>query len=185
MVTIHSTTTAKDKKIGKGVTIHYAIHPTPFGDCLLAVTARGVCWLSFLSPTGRRQAVVELKQRWPQALFQERPEITRPVAERIFSSSRRRDGAIDLFVQGTDFQMKVWKALLAIPSGSVASYEAVAKRVGAPRAARAVGSAVANNPVSYLIPCHRVIRKSGALGNYGGGVARKQALLAWEAARQP
>jgi AraC family transcriptional regulator of adaptative response/methylated-DNA-[protein]-cysteine methyltransferase len=105
------------------------------------------------------------------------------VAERIFSASRRRTGTIDLFVQGTNFQIKVWEALLTIPAGSVASYEEMARRIGAPTATRAVASAVAENPVSYLIPCHRVIRKSGAFGNYGGGATRKKALLGWEAAR--
>jgi AraC family transcriptional regulator of adaptative response/methylated-DNA-[protein]-cysteine methyltransferase len=183
MITIHGVTPGQLKSRGAGLAIGFGIHPNPFGECLLATTERGICWLSFVSPHDRQEAIAGLRQRWSGALLHERPETTRPVAERIFSASRRRTGTIDLFVQGTNFQIKVWEALLTIPAGSVASYEEMARRIGAPTATRAVASAVAENPVSYLIPCHRVIRKSGAFGNYGGGATRKKALLGWEAAR--
>ena len=188
MVTIHSVTPGQLKNRGAGLTIGFGIHPSPFGECLLAMTERGICWLSFIDPNDRQAAIAELAQQWRAALLQERPEMTRPVAERIFPSSRPSAGApatpsIDLFVQGTNFQINVWEALLTIPPGSVASYEEMARRIGAPTATRAVASAIARNPVSFLIPCHRVIRKSGAFGNYRWGAARKKALLGWETAR--
>jgi len=185
IVTIHAVTPGQMKSLGAGLTIRYGVHPTPFGDCLLAVTERGICWLSFLTPQGRDGAVADLRHYWGGALLQERPQATRPVTERIFPPSGRGGGLLDLLVHGTNFQVKVWEALLTIPPGAVASYQEIARRVGAPAATRAVGTAVGQNPVSYLIPCHRVIRKSGAFGNYGGGVARKKALLGWEAARFP
>jgi AraC family transcriptional regulator, regulatory protein of adaptative response / methylated-DNA-[protein]-cysteine methyltransferase len=188
MVTIHAVTPGQLKNHGAGLTIRFGVHPSPFGECLLAVTERGICWLSFIDPRDRDVAVADLRHYWDGAILQERPQATRPLAERIFRPSRRAAGApappaIDLFVQGTNFQIKVWEALLAIPPGAVASYQEIARRIGAPHATRAVGTAIGHNPVSYLIPCHRVIRKSGAIGNYGGGVARKKALLGWEAAR--
>ncbi len=182
IVTIHAVTPGQLKSRGAGLTIQYGVHPTPFGDCLLAVTERGICWLSFITPRDRDAAVADLRQYWAGARLHERPQVTRPVAERIFRLSQR-GGVIDLFVQGTNFQVKVWEALLTIPPGAVASYQEIARKIGAPTATRAVGTAVGQNPVSYLIPCHRIIRKSGAFGNYGGGVARKKALLGWEVAR--
>lgn len=182
-VTIHAVTPGELKNRGAGLTIRYGIHPTPFGDCLLATTDRGICWLSFIDPKERNEAITDLQRYWSSARLIEQPSATRPLAKRLFTPSSNGAAAIDLFVQGTNFQINVWKALLAIPPGAVVSYQEVARKVGAPRATRAVGSAVGHNPVSYLIPCHRVIRKSGAIGNYGGGVARKKALLGWEAAR--
>jgi len=184
IVTIHAVTPGELKSRGKGLTIQYGVHPTPFGDCLLAVTERGICWLSFITPRDRDAAVADLRQYWGGARLHERPQATRPAAERIFRPSQH-GGRFNLFVQGTNFQVKVWEALLAIPSGAVASYQEIARKIGTPAATRAVGTAVGHNPVSYLIPCHRVIRKSGAIGNYGGGIARKKALLGWEAARFP
>ena len=188
VVNIHAMTPGQLKARGAGLTIHFGVHPSLFGDCLLAVTERGICWLSFIDPRDRARAVADLRRCWSGARLHERPAATRPFMDRIFPVSRRRGGsaqsAIDLFVQGTNFQVKVWEALLTIPPGSVASYEEVARRIGAPKATRAAASAVANNPVSFLIPCHRVIRKSGAIGNYGGGPARKKAMLGWEAAQK-
>jgi len=193
MVTIHAVTPGQLKSRGAGLTIRYGIHPTLFGNCLLAVTERGICWLSFINPRDRDDAVADLRHYWSGAILQEQPQATQPAADRIFRASYNGDnggqhgrhdrpGPFHLFVQGTNFQVKVWEALLTIPPGAVASYQEVARRIGAPAAVRAVGTAVGQNPVSYLIPCHRVIRKSGAFGNYGGGVARKKALLGWEAA---
>jgi AraC family transcriptional regulator of adaptative response/methylated-DNA-[protein]-cysteine methyltransferase len=184
MITIHGVTPGQLKNRGAGLTIHFGVHPSPFGDCFLATTERGICWLSFIDPYDREETIADLKHQWHAALLQERPSVTRPIVERIFTPSRRgAGGAVDLFVQGTNFQVNVWEALLTIPPGSVASYEEMARRIGAPTATRAVASAIADNPVSYLIPCHRVIRKSGAFGNYRWGVARKRAMLGWEAAR--
>lgn len=188
IVTIHAVTPGQLKTRGAGLTIRFGIHPSPFGECLLAVTDRGVCWLSFVTPHDRDAAVADLQRYWAGARLEERPQTTRPAAERIFPSLQRTAGApappaFDLFVHGTNFQVKVWEALLTIPPGATASYQEIARRIGAPLATRAVGTAVGNNPVSYLIPCHRVIRKSGAFGHYGGGAARKKAILGREAAR--
>jgi AraC family transcriptional regulator of adaptative response/methylated-DNA-[protein]-cysteine methyltransferase len=184
IVTIHAVTPGEMKSRGEGLTIRYGIHPTPFGAALLAVTERGICWLSFISPRDRDGAITDLQRYWSGAVLEEQPAATRPLAERIFRASHHGE-RFNLFVHGTNFQVKVWEALLTIPPGEVASYQAIARLVGTPNATRAVGTAVGQNPVSYLIPCHRVIRKSGAFGNYGGGVARKKALLGWEAARAP
>jgi AraC family transcriptional regulator of adaptative response/methylated-DNA-[protein]-cysteine methyltransferase len=184
IVTIHGVTPGQLRADGAGLTIRFGIHPSPFGACLIAMTDRGICGLSFIHPDEREEAITALEQRWSEAILRERPGATRPMVERIFASSRKpADGPFDLFVKGTNFQIKVWEALLTIPTGAVASYQEIARRVGAPKAVRAVGTAVGQNPVSYLIPCHRIIRKSGAFGNYEGGVARKKALLGWEAAR--
>jgi len=186
IVSIHAVTPGQLKNRGEGLTIRFGVHPSPFGDCFLAVTERGICQLSFLDPNNRERAMADLKRRWTDAIILERPESTRPVAERLFGASRTsRHGPLHLFIQGTNFQVKVWEALLTIPPGAVASYQEIARRIGAPSATRAVGTAVGQNPVSYLIPCHRVIRKSGAFGQYRWGAARKQAMLGWEAARFP
>ena len=184
LVNLHGVTPGELKRQGAGLEIHYGIHPSPFGDCLLSATRRGVCGLAFLSPDGRETTLAELRQRWPKAHFLEDPQTTRPIADHIFSPQDRAKGeSIDLYVQGTNFQLKVWEALLQIPPGSLVSYGDIAKRIGAPKAARAVGTANGQNPVALLIPCHRVIRKSGAFGEYRWGEARKQAMFAWEAAR--
>jgi len=181
IVAIHAVTPGELKHFGAGLTIRYGVHSSPFGDCLLAVTKRGVCWLSFIDPRDHDGDVSGLRDYWRGATLQEQPEATRPVAGRIFRPPENGGSRLDLYVHGTNFQIKVWEALLMIPPGAVASYQEIARRIGEPKATRAVGTAVGQNPVSYLIPCHRVIRKSGAFGHYGGGVARKQALLGWEA----
>jgi AraC family transcriptional regulator of adaptative response/methylated-DNA-[protein]-cysteine methyltransferase len=169
---------------GAGLTIRYAVHPSPFGDCLVAVTDRGICALSFPSGPRAGEAVDSLRRHWRNATFLEDRKGTKAVADRIFDPSRQRDAPpLRVIVRGTNFQVKVWEALVRIPPGGAACYEEIAARIGSPGAVRAVGNAVARNPVAYLIPCHRVIRKTGAFGNYGGGTARKKAMLAWEAAR--
>ncbi len=184
IVKIHGVTPGQLKALGAGLTIRFGIHPSPFGACLVSVTDRGICGLSFIGPEGREEAIADLRRRWGHAVLQERPGVTQPVVDRIFAASRNPAGAaFDLFVAGTNFQIKVWEALLRIPPGSVASYAEIARRIGAPGAARAVGAAVVQNPVALLIPCHRVIRKSGAFGEYRWGAARKKAILGWEAAR--
>jgi AraC family transcriptional regulator of adaptative response/methylated-DNA-[protein]-cysteine methyltransferase len=160
------------------------VHPSPFGDCLLAVTGKGICAFSFLSGRGPGEAAEELRSRWRRAKLIEDPKATRTVADRIFTPSRRRGAPpLNVIVKGTNFQVKVWEAIVRIPPGFVSSYEDIAARVDAPGAVRAVGNALARNPVAFLVPCHRVIRKTGAFGNYGGGAARKKAILAWEAAK--
>lgn len=182
LVKLHAVTPGELKQAGAGLTIHYGFHPSPFGECLLALTARGVCHLGFLSPDGRRGALAELSAEWPRATLQEAPRKTRPIVDRLFARTGGNSPPIDLHVRGTNFQIKVWEALLRIPPGGVISYEDLARDIHQPRAVRAAASAVACNPVAYLIPCHRVIRKSGLLGGYRWGETRKKILIAWEAA---
>ncbi len=181
-VGVFAATPGEVRSGGGGLAIRFGAHPSPFGDCVVAVTARGVCGLAFLS--AGVDPVAELRARWPRAALREDRGGTRAVAERIFDPLRLRDPApLAVFVRGTNFQLRVWEALLRIPPGRVVSYGDVAAAVGAPAAARAVGNAVARNPVAFLIPCHRVIRETGAFGDYRWGAGRKRAILAWEAAR--
>jgi len=183
LVNFHAVTPGELKRAGAGMTIQYGIHPSPFGECLIAVTTRGVCHLGFMPAADRRAVLAELAAAWPRARLEAAPRVTAPVARRLFTRGNGKAPGIGLHVHGTNFQIKVWEALLRIPPGRVASYEAIARRIHAPRAVRAVANAVAHNPVAWLIPCHRVIRKSGALGGYRWGATRKKALLAWEAAQ--
>lgn len=180
MVTLHAASPGEWKHGGAGLTIRYGFHASPFGECLIAATARGVCALRFVAGA-REPALAELAAEWPGAVLRESVRATRHVARVLFGERR---AAIALHVRGSNFQIKVWEALLTIPSGALISYGALAQRIDAPRAARAVGTAVGQNPVALLIPCHRVIRDTGVLGNYRWGSARKSALLAWEAARR-
>ena len=168
---------------GAGLILSYGVHPTPFGDCLLAASEGRICWLSFLGDGRVERALTELRRAWPQARLVEDQETTRGLAQRAFLPPSQGDAPPPLLVKGTAFQIEVWKALLSIPFGQVVSYGDVARMVGRPRAARAVGQAVGANPIAYLVPCHRVIRGSGDLGGYGGGVAKKRAMLAWERAQ--
>lgn len=184
IVHVYAVTPGELKGDGAGLTIRYGTHPSPFGDCFLATTEKGVCSLSFLPGRGDGEAVGELRAQWGRATLVPDREGTRAVADRIFSPSRRRDvRSVNAVVRGTNFQVRVWEALVRIPPGFAASYGEIAARIGAPGAARAVGNAVAGNPVAFLIPCHRVLRKSGLFGDYRWGSARKQSILAWEAAR--
>ncbi len=166
-----------------GIAIRYGVSPCPFGDCFVAITDKGVCALSFPDEHGIGDAVAGLRNRWRNANLVEDAKNTGYIVKRIFERRRRRDApAPNLDVRGTAFQFKVWEALVRMPKGSTASYEEIAIRIGHPKAVRAVGNAVARNPVAFLIPCHRVIRKTGAIGNYRWGAERKQAILSWEAA---
>ena len=174
------------KQGGDGVDVSYGVHPSPFGPCFVGQTERGICALGFSDDQGSdAQAVrTEFVHRWPAARFREDQAATEPIVARIFDG-RQAAGAepLRLALCGTNFQLKVWEALLRIPSGRITSYHALAQALGLPRSARAVGGAVAANPVSYLIPCHRVIRRSGRISNYEWGQSRKRVMLGWEAAR--
>jgi len=181
MVALHAATPGDIKSRGAGLSIQYGIHASPFGECLIALTERGVCALEFLPPHGDRAALAHLRAAWSAANLREQPSVTRPVLERLFADRRAARTPPQLLVRGTNFQIKVWEALLRIPRGRVAAYEDVARAIGLPSATRAVASAVANNSIAWLIPCHRVIRKSGAIGEYRWGAMRKRAMLAWEA----
>lgn len=179
MVTLHAATPGEWKSGGAGLTLRYGVHASPFGECLIAASPRGVCALRFIV-ADRDAALREVAAEWPGATLRESARFTRHVARALFGAG---SDAIALHVRGSNFQIKVWEALLTIPSGALVSYGSLAQRVGAPRAARAVGTALGQNPVAFLIPCHRVIRETGVLGHYRWGAARKSALLAWEAAR--
>jgi AraC family transcriptional regulator of adaptative response/methylated-DNA-[protein]-cysteine methyltransferase len=178
-INCEAVTPGEYKSRGEGMTIAYGFHPTPFGECLLALTDRGICALAFVNGD-RRAALEQLRREWANAALVEDPARTEPVITQIFSP--RPGAALTLHLRGTNFQIKVWEALLHLPPEAVTTYSELAERVHAPRAARAVGSAVGHNPVAYLIPCHRVIRKAGEFGNYRYGPARKQAILVRELA---
>jgi AraC family transcriptional regulator of adaptative response/methylated-DNA-[protein]-cysteine methyltransferase len=181
-VTCEAVTPGEYRAGGRGVTISYGFHDSPFGECLIARTERGICWLSFSRDGNRQTLLAELKAAWKNASLVGDPGGTRPLVARIYDPSTwRRASPLPVLVKGTNFQIKVWEALLKIPVGTVVSYEDVALFIGMPKAARAVGNAVGKNPVSFVIPCHRVVRKTAEFGNYGGGPARKKAMLGWEA----
>ena len=182
LVNVYGATPGEIKAEGAGLDIAFDFFSSPFGECLLATTERGICHLSFAAPDAREAALKELRGRWSQAALQEDPARVQPLAERIFSS-KRSDPAPALLLKGTNFQLRIWEALLRIPEGCVVSYGEVAERIGAPRAARAVGTAVGQNPIAFLIPCHRVIRSTGAFGGYRWGLAKKKMMLGWEATR--
>lgn len=183
-VTCEAVTPGEFKNKGEGLQIFYGFHPTPFGHCLLAVTDRGICHLSFVKEGERTQAIKALQKEWENAKIIVAPAKTRSLVDQIFNPIKNgKPRPLHLFLSGTNFQIKVWEALLKIPAGAVASYEDIAARIGMPKAARAVGNAVSQNPVAYIIPCHRVVRKLGEFGNYRWGVVRKKAMLGWEAAK--
>ena len=185
-VKLDAVTPGEFREDGEGLQIAAGFHESPFGEVLVATTGRGVCALTF-HDGNRRAALRDLASRWPNAIVEERPRATAAVAARIFRALdiREPDGVVPLglLVRGTNFQVKVWRALLQIPVGTVATYEDIAAAIGSPSAVRAVGTAIGRNPVAFLIPCHRVIRTTGALGGYRWGLPRKRAMLAWEAGR--
>jgi len=186
MVSVEAVTPGEYKARGKGVTINYGFHETRFGTCLLGITARGITHLSFAVDGDVDALVRDMARRSPCATLQIDQAKTRKPLQKIFSSKRHRHLApTHLFLRGTPFQLKVWDALLRIPSGHTATYQHIANMIGRPIAARAVGNAVGANPVSFVIPCHRVIRSTGEIGHYRWGTARKKAILEWEAARHP
>lgn len=186
-ITTEAVTPGEYKTRGSGVTIRYGIHPTPFGKCLVATTERGICHLSFVQTseavprTSEGAAIDSLVADWKQARMIEDFKSTVPLIEPIFDLRYSNRGKpLNIHLRGTNFQLKVWEALLQIPAGEVTTYGGLASRIGKPGAMRAVGTAVGHNPIAVLIPCHRVIRKVGEFGNYRYGALRKKALLARE-----
>ena len=163
---------------GRGLTIRHGLFPTPFGQALAMATDRGLCGLAFTDECGPEAALADMQSRWPHATYQADPLAVAPLIEAAFGGGTTR-----LHLIGAPFQIKVWEALLAIPSGHVTTYSEVANAAGNPRAVRAVATAIGRNPVSWLIPCHRALRKSGGLGGYHWGLPVKRAMLAYEAAR--
>jgi len=168
---------------GAGLEIFWGWFDSPFGAALVMGTEKGICGIAFAAETGEEAAMRDLLARWPRARFTEDPMALRPWVLGAFGAASDRLEPTPLYLIGAPFQIKVWEALLSIPSGQVTTYSEIAQSVGNPRAVRAVGSAVGRNPVSWLIPCHRALRKSGGLGGYHWGLPVKRAMLAFEAAR--
>ncbi len=181
-VTYEAMTPGEYKQKGAGIRVTYGIHPTPFGDCLIAVTDRGICRLNFLTADTQDQMLTEFRNAWSAAILLEDQALTASFTEEIFTPGVATK-PLPLLLKGTNFQIKVWEALLQIPAGAVVSYETIARRIGSPNAVRAVGTACGQNGIGYLIPCHRVLQKVGGLGGYRWGLPRKQAILGWEAAK--
>src|SRR5262249_46633997 len=172
------------KSGGAGLTVHYGFHPSPFGTALVMATERGLAGLAFADPGEERSALADMNGRWPQATLLEDTARTAPLARRIFDAKLwRADHPLRVVLIGTDFEVRVWETLLKIPMGRAATYSDIAAKVRAPKAARAVGAAVGKNPVSFVVPCHRVLGKSGDITGYHWGLTRKRAMLGWEAAR--
>ncbi len=170
-------------RAGDGLTIYWGWFESPFGPALVMGTAKGICGIGFAGETGAEPAMADLMSRWPKAAFVEDPMMLRPWVLAAFGAADGTLSEAPIYLIGAPFQIKVWEALLTIPSGQVTTYSEIAQAVGAPRAARAVGTAVGRNPISWLIPCHRALRKSGGLGGYHWGLPVKRAMLAYEAAR--
>ncbi|MEG9860930.1 MAG: bifunctional helix-turn-helix domain-containing protein/methylated-DNA--[protein]-cysteine S-methyltransferase [Parvularculales bacterium] len=171
------------KSHGYGLEMFYGFHHSPFGACLLMATERGLAGVAFADNTkvSHTATLEDMTRRWPRARFIENPSKVAPYADRLFFTPTDKT-PLHLILIGTDFQIQVWRALLAIPRGVLATYTDVARTAGAGKAARAVGSAVGRNPLSYVVPCHRVVRRDGELGGYHWGLVRKRALLAFETA---
>ncbi len=167
---------------GAGMTLTYGFHPSPFGIALVMTTPRGLCGLA-LADTGEEQAALQdMQRRWPQATYVENGALTAPIAERIFNPAQwRPDRPLRVVLIGTDFEVRVWETLLKIPMGRYSTYSDIAEKVCSKKAARAVGAAVGKNPICFVVPCHRVIGKSGDLTGYHWGITRKRAMLGWEA----
>ncbi|MEM1360238.1 MAG: bifunctional helix-turn-helix domain-containing protein/methylated-DNA--[protein]-cysteine S-methyltransferase [Pseudomonadota bacterium] len=167
---------------GAGLNIAWAWADSPFGPALAMATERGLCGLAFAADCGKETAMEDLVARWPEARFEENSEMVLPLLNKVLAPAGP-DNVTALHLIGAPFQIKVWEALLAVPEGTVTTYSEIAEAIGHPKAVRAVGTAVGRNPISWLIPCHRALRKSGGLGGYHWGLPVKRALLAREAAR--
>ena len=178
-VNMEAMTPGELRKKGESLTIRYGLHPSPFGECFIAVTDKGISSLEFVGNSDIDTAVADLKNQWKNAQIILDQKATMHYIDKIFGGRSQRSRP-SLSVKGTNFQIKVWEALLKIPQGAVVSYEDLAASIGKPKAVRAVANAVAHNPVAFLIPCHRVIRKTGAIGGYRWGIGKKIAILLWE-----
>jgi len=182
--TLEAVTPQEYKQSGSGIRIEYGIHETPFGDALIGVTERGVCWLSFINTDeDPGHAPEAMKEHWHNSVFHQDQMLTQTFADKIFEpKDAKTQEKIHLFVKGTNFQIKVWEALLKLPLGNVTTYQNIATQIQNPKAMQAVGSAVGSNHIAYLIPCHRVIRKDGVLGEYRWNATRKKSIIGWEMA---
>jgi AraC family transcriptional regulator of adaptative response/methylated-DNA-[protein]-cysteine methyltransferase len=169
---------------GAGLTMAFGFHPSPFGESIVVATERGLAGIGFVDDGDRASALADMRRRWPGAAFVEAPEATLPLARRAFDPGAwRPDSPLRVVLIGTDFEVRVWETLLRIPLGKATTYSDIASCIGRPTAARAVGAAVGKNPISFVVPCHRVLGRSGALTGYHWGLTRKQAILGWEAGK--
>lgn len=168
---------------GEGLDMYWGWFDSPFGPAIVMGTERGLCGMGFAAEMGAAESFNDLARRWPKARFIEAPERLQDWVQAAFGLSTAADPA-PLYLIGAPFQIKVWEALLSVPSGQVTTYSEIARSIGRPTAMRAVGTAVGRNPISWLIPCHRALAKSGKLGGYHWGLPVKRAMLAWEAARK-
>ena len=182
-VTVDAVTPGEYKSQGNGMVFKYGFHPSLFGEVIVVVSERGLAGLGFTAEIGRTQALAEQNNGWGRATWKHDQKATKSYVEQVFSGAPNPTVPLSVLMRGTPFQIKVWEALLRIPSGKVISYGVLANRLGQPTAARAVGTACGANRVGFLIPCHRVIRETGAITGYRWGADRKHAMLAWEAAK--
>jgi len=181
-VTHESMSPGEWKAGGEGLTITYGFHPCPFGMALVMTTPRGLAGLALADTGKERAALRDMRSRWPKAKYVEDFAATAPTARRIFDQALwRKDQPLRVILIGTDFEVRVWERLLSVPIGKLTTYSDLAASAGAPKAARAVGAAVGKNPICFVVPCHRVIGKSGELTGYHWGITRKRAMLGWEA----
>jgi len=180
-VTHEAVTPGGYKARGAGLTFRYGFHPSPFGAALVMVTDRGLAGLAFADPGEEAAALADMKRRWPRALYVDDRAATASVARRVFDRAAwHSDRPLRITMIGSDFEVRVWETLLSVPFGQATTYSDVAARIGRPQAARAVGAAVGRNPISFVVPCHRVLGKGGALTGYHWGLTRKRAILGWE-----
>ena len=185
-VTLEAASPGEVKSGGAGLTIDYGFATTPFGEALIGETPRGICHVSFLKGEGRASARHLLSEQWSAAKLQRSDERAAELAAQIFARPQSQTHRpLRALVRGTPFQLRVWRALLRVPAGALTSYGRLSAAIDQPTAARAVGNAVGANPIAFLIPCHRVIRETGVLGNYRWNPVRKRVILAWELAAQP
>ena len=179
-VNIEGVSPEQFKSAGAGLEIVYGYHATPFGMCFIAVTERGICEFRFIDEDARRNEYQSFSKKWNFATLIHQPDVTQPYIQKIFKPGKSNNEKLNLLVQGTDFQVKVWEALVNIPFGTVQSYQQFSDQIGYPGSVRAIASAAGKNPISYLIPCHRIICKNGEVGNFSYGRVRKQAMIAFE-----
>ena len=183
-VTHEAMTPGEFRTGGAGLTMHYGFHASPFGLALIMLAPLGLAGVAFADPGEEAAALADMTRRWPNAQFREDSARTAPYAARIFDPAEwNADRPLNIVMIGTDFEVRVWKTLLKIPMGCATTYSDIAGHIGSPKAARAVGAAVGKNPMSFVVPCHRVLGRSGALTGYHWGLTRKQAMLGWEGGR--
>ena len=181
----HEAMTPGDYRSGaSGLTLRFGFHESPFGEAILVATERGLAGLGFVDGGDRAAALADMTRRWPKASYVEDADATAPLARRIFDPlAWRAEQPLRVVLIGTDFEVRVWQTLLRVPLGRATTYSDIAARLGKPSASRAVGAAVGKNPISFVVPCHRVLGRSGALTGYHWGLTRKQAILGWEQGR--